>query len=74
MILNKHRQIVAVNKSLLDALQIQDADQLLGKRPGEASADRGVITTVSCGTCCPSWVRCPVGRNWRACSITATLK
>lgn len=36
LILNEHRQIVAVNKSLLNAMGIQDADQLLGKRPGEA--------------------------------------
>ncbi len=36
MILNEQRQIVAVNKRLLQAFGIEDADLLIGRRPGEA--------------------------------------
>jgi hypothetical protein len=36
MILNEHRQIVTVNNRLLQAFGIEDADLLIGRRPGEA--------------------------------------
>ena len=36
MILNEHRQIVAVNRRLLQTFGIEDASLLVGRRPGEA--------------------------------------
>lgn len=36
MVLNRHRQIVYCNKTLLDALKQDKVDTVLGKRPGEA--------------------------------------
>ncbi len=36
MVLNNHRQIVAVNQRLLSAFGVEDAESLVGLRPGEA--------------------------------------
>jgi hypothetical protein len=57
-ILDEHRQILAVNASMLEMLGIEDASEVLGLRPGEAlscvHADEtsgGCGTTISCRTC-----------------------
>ncbi|MEW6428854.1 MAG: PAS domain-containing sensor histidine kinase [Thermodesulfobacteriota bacterium] len=56
-VLNRHRQVVAVNDSFLDMLGISDPEKVLGLRPGEAigciHADE---TAGGCGTgrFCPS--------------------
>ena len=57
-ILDEHRQILAVNASLLEALGIEDASTVLGLRPGEAiccvHADEGpggCGTAISCSSC-----------------------
>lgn len=36
VVLNEHRQIITVNKNLLNMLGIDDAETVLGLRPGEA--------------------------------------
>ena len=36
LVLDEHRQILAANRELLDGLQLQTGDQLVGQRPGEA--------------------------------------
>ncbi|HJX53745.1 MAG TPA: HAMP domain-containing sensor histidine kinase [Polyangia bacterium] len=36
MVLDKHRQILAANRELLDGLKLQTGDKLVGQRPGEA--------------------------------------
>jgi len=57
-ILDKHRQVVAVNDSLLQMLGIDNPDQVLGLRPGEVlnciHADdetAGCGTSMFCSTC-----------------------
>ena len=57
-ILNKHRQIVSLNDSFLSMLGIQDAENALGLRPGEAlncvhskSMPGGCGTSEYCSTC-----------------------
>jgi len=57
-ILDEHRQILAVNASMLEMLGIEDASAVLGLRPGEAigcvHADEepgGCGTAISCRTC-----------------------
>ncbi|NQT93877.1 MAG: HAMP domain-containing histidine kinase [Lentisphaerae bacterium] len=57
-VLNEHRQILAVNNALLEALEVENADDLFGLRPGEAiqcvhahdMAD-GCGTSKYCATC-----------------------
>lgn len=58
LILNEHRQIVAVNDNFLEALGIHNVAQLLGKRPGEAlncasvaSGPNGCGTAEVCSVC-----------------------
>ena len=58
MILNEHRQIVAVNKRLLQAFNIDDAGLLIGKRQGEAlgsihssNGPDGCGTAPNCSVC-----------------------
>lgn len=58
IILNEHRQIVCANQLLLDTLNTETLDSLLGKRPGEAlncihafKTDGGCGTTEFCRTC-----------------------
>lgn len=58
LILNEHRQIVAVNQILLETFGISDAHSLLGKRPGEAlgcstahMGPGGCGTAESCSVC-----------------------
>lgn len=57
-VLNEHRQILAVNNSLLQMLGIENAIDLLGLRPGEAlkcvhscEEPSGCGTTKYCSTC-----------------------
>ena len=57
-VLNEHRQIVALNDALLDALGIEDAAAAFGLRPGEAlgcvfagEEPAGCGTSRSCSTC-----------------------
>ena len=57
-ILDEHRQIVALNDSFIKMLGIQDSEQALGLRPGEAlqcvhadKAPSGCGTTEFCSTC-----------------------
>jgi hypothetical protein len=57
-ILDEHRQIVSTNDALLQALGVDDAEQVLGLRPGEALAcvhayedPAGCGTTKFCSTC-----------------------
>lgn len=57
-ILNKHRQIVALNEKLLHILGIEDEDKVLGLRPGEAlncthahEMPGGCGTSKFCSTC-----------------------
>jgi K+-sensing histidine kinase KdpD len=57
-VLNEHRQILAVNPSLLIALGIREPDRLLGLRPGEAvrcvhahEEAAGCGTSRYCSTC-----------------------
>lgn len=58
MILNEHRQIVAVNNRLLQAFGLKDAGQLIGRRPGEAlgcihacQGPDGCGTAPNCSVC-----------------------
>lgn len=58
LILNKERQIVYCNESLLGALEISDPGLIYGQRPGEAlncvharKTDGGCGTTEYCGNC-----------------------
>ena len=58
MIVDSHRQIVALNKSLLAELGVEAEDELLGLRPGEAlrcvharEEPAGCGTTPYCSTC-----------------------
>ncbi len=57
-VLNEHRQILALNKNLLNELGIDDAENALGLRPGEAlrcihaeQEPHGCGTTEHCATC-----------------------
>jgi hypothetical protein len=57
-VLNEHRQILALNKNILDMLGIDDAEKALGLRPGEAlhcvHANKhpgGCGTTEFCSSC-----------------------
>jgi signal transduction histidine kinase len=57
-VLNEHRQIIALNQSMLDALGETSAKSLLGLRPGEAvgcryadEMDAGCGTSEYCMTC-----------------------
>ncbi|HRU04421.1 MAG TPA: HAMP domain-containing sensor histidine kinase [Candidatus Brocadiia bacterium] len=57
-VLNEHRQILAVNQALLKSLGIQNSQDVLGLRPGEAlrcshAADEpgGCGTAEACATC-----------------------
>lgn len=57
-VLNKHRQILALNETLLDMIGIGDAEKVLGLRPGEAvrcihaqEMPGGCGTTEFCSTC-----------------------
>ena len=58
LILNKHRQIVGINKHLMQVFGVSHVDQLLGKRPGEAlncthfqEGFDGCGTAESCSVC-----------------------
>ena len=57
-VLNAHRQIVFANQEFLDFFGVEDVQQLVGKRPGEALAcdhartsDYGCGTTMWCSSC-----------------------
>ena len=57
-VLNKHRQILALNETLLDMIGIGDAGKVLGLRPGEAvrcihaqEMPGGCVTTEFFSTC-----------------------
>jgi hypothetical protein len=57
-VLNEHRQILAINDTLLKALGVNDADEVLGLRPGEAincihahEQPGGCGTSKYCSTC-----------------------
>ncbi len=57
-VLNEHRQILAVNDTFLEALDIADGGQALGLRPGEAigciyrdAGDAGCGTSAYCASC-----------------------
>jgi signal transduction histidine kinase len=57
-VLNEHRQVLAVNDSLLDMLGLKDSTTLLGLRPGEVvgcvharQPPHGCGTTEYCATC-----------------------
>ena len=57
-VLNEHRQIIALNESLMEMLGITDAGQVLGLRPGEAvncihshETEAGCGTSKYCSTC-----------------------
>jgi hypothetical protein len=58
MVINQHRQVVFSNKPLVDLLGIQNIDQILGQRPGEAmncihawDNAAGCGTSESCAVC-----------------------
>jgi signal transduction histidine kinase len=58
LVLNADRQIVFVNKSLLDALELDDMTKIIGQRPGElfncihgSETEGGCGTTESCRYC-----------------------
>lgn len=58
MLLNRQRQIVAVNERLLEFVGATTVDEVLGLRPGEllecrnaAEAEDGCATSESCGLC-----------------------
>jgi signal transduction histidine kinase len=57
LVLNRHRQIVFANRTLVDALGLPAADALIGRRPGEvlncvhADEMAGCGTTEFCRTC-----------------------
>jgi hypothetical protein len=58
LVLNRHRQIVFVNRAALDFLGLRDAGDALGLRPGEAvgcvhsdETEGGCGTTYFCGEC-----------------------
>jgi hypothetical protein len=57
-VLNKHRQIIALNDTLLELLEIGDSKKIFGLRPGEAikcihanKCDGGCGTSLFCCTC-----------------------
>jgi len=51
MILNTHRQILAANRELLDALLVEEMDSVLGMRPGEVLAcEHSTEGPDGCGT------------------------
>ncbi len=57
-VLDEHRQIVAVNKTMLEAIGISDAGEVFGLRPGEAIScihaaeePHGCGTTEYCSSC-----------------------
>lgn len=58
VLLNQHRQILAANQELLDALRAQTPEGIIGLRPGEAfncvhftQGPNGCGTSQHCGTC-----------------------
>jgi len=58
LILNSHRQILAANEEILEALDIKENDKITGKRPGEAfgcihskTAPSGCGTSEHCKYC-----------------------
>lgn len=58
MLLNEHRQIVAVNQQLLTTFNVENSDELLGLRPGEAvncihfkDGSDGCGTAQNCAVC-----------------------
>lgn len=58
MVLNEHRQIVAVNQRIIKAFGVDDPALLIGKRPGEAldcihasEGPNGCGTGVNCAVC-----------------------
>ena len=58
MILNLNRQIVLANRHVLDSMDVDDDDLLIGQRPGEArhcihsqASPEGCGTSEYCGTC-----------------------
>jgi Histidine kinase-, DNA gyrase B-, and HSP90-like ATPase len=51
VVLNTHRQIIFANKTLLDFLEVSDAKEIIGQRPGEMLNCNGAISeTGGCGT------------------------
>ncbi len=51
MILNSKRQVLAANEELLEALEIEHSDTLLGDRPGEVfDCVNAIIAPSGCGT------------------------
>lgn len=51
MILNSHRQVLAANPELLEALQVEEMDSVLGKRPGEVfDCEHSTEGPDGCGT------------------------
>lgn len=57
-VLNDHRQIIFANQEFLEFFGVEDVQQLVGKRPGEAlacehaeSSDLGCGTTIWCSSC-----------------------
>jgi signal transduction histidine kinase len=51
MILNTHRQVLAANPELLEALQIEEMDSVLGMRPGEVfDCEHSIQGPDGCGT------------------------
>jgi PAS domain-containing protein len=58
MVLDEHRQILAANEEVLDALGVREGQTLVGKRPGEAfscvhasEGPNGCGTSRECGKC-----------------------
>lgn len=64
LVLNEHRQIVAVNKKMLDAFGIADPLTLIGMRPGES---------VSCIHCNKGPDGCGTAENCSACGAVLTI-
>lgn len=64
MILNGQRQIVAVNKLMLQALDVDDAGLLIGRRPGEV---------LECIHACGSPGGCGCSRNCSVCGALNVL-
>jgi len=64
MIINRHRQVLAANNEVLDALNLKEMESIIGKRPGEAfSCEHAFEGPGGCGT----------SRHCRACGAVIAM-
>jgi len=63
-ILNEHRQILTLNAAYLDGLKVDNADDVLGLRPGEA---------INCTHCRDHSAGCGTGPHCRTCGAAVAM-